>query len=259
VSWNFHPDQSVMLMPFLRRNRVERQVPHNGPELINRAEIPYKDGDRLADLEAQDLSYEDALLDHEVRSYMKTEYGSATAPEDAFYKLSDTIHTSEQGSRPPLPTRTASASPSLIAVAFASLQRYLARPALPRVVSTGLVLLLAFLAIDSRLTNLSDTANSYSPAATYSSPASSAAADSTDLVSPHSASDWNDGPHSRSASRSPRILYDPTYDDPQTWTPESSSLNKFNVADADTTQGATGSKDESLHRSDIRRGDPGPQ
>lgn len=146
-----------------------------------------------------DLSYEDALLDPQIRQYFKAEYGLAQPPSGVFPRLLAAIRAHEAGDTAPQGTRTSAA--------FLTLYRVLRTSTVQRLVSGGIAAALVIAVLSSNSAHfLRGTAVSL--VTEYSTPTAKAAIGEEDTVELATSRD------NRYVIHRPSIASDPEFYDP---------------------------------------------
>ncbi len=235
-----------MLAAFLSRLRTKDGAEATHPVLLSPSDLANQE-QTSGESACQDLTYEDALLDMEMRSLVRSTYLTASPPADSFGRLVGRIerHNTDYpqviASRPHVSPR----------VYLTSLCSSMASHRLAGVVSTAVALLLVFFAIDPSVSRFAESRGA--------EPASI----STNRVAPgHSRNILYPGSRGDPVSsvqynaHNQDVRYDPTYDDPQTWTPTSAGQSKLRIQERSVAMGMI---DSTVRHARDRRTDPGPQ
>lgn len=243
-----------LLQSLSHRNKKIRSL---DPQLIDPAEaagVTFSTGTESSTDEADilDMSYEDALFDSELRTFVHSEYDTAEPTSNAYSRLFKTIEQYESGSNITTNAEVANATslpesrlPLLLVGSLGKMRRYLGGATLVRIFPSLVAFLLVFSALGPSVAALLDSRSPYlGQPSLYSRP---------DYANPALLTSIGEKADRKSSSaEQPPVYnpnYDPDYDAPETWTPMEISQIKF---------AADGS---SPHRngSDTRRLDAGPK
>jgi hypothetical protein len=229
--------QSTFLHRFHRTRLSE-------PELIDPKGLACGSED---DSDYNDLSYEDAIFDLELRTFFRTEYGTSEPSPEVANQLFDAIEKHVE----PVTRSHQHIIVSPLRQLSAFLQGAFAGPTLPRIVSSAIAILIGFSSFGPTFVQLLNNSTAYQ----YQIPLSKVPTIAIHL--PSSVSDPNSvSPAGKPSADIQPILYDPNYDNPATWTSKDTigvgvSQWKFNTKDF--------GQDDVPPRIDTRRLEKGPQ
>ncbi len=185
------------------------------------------------DLSYSDLTYDDALLDTQLRLFFYSEFRNADAPEGTLDRVLQTIeqhHAKEARAKATFPSLPSS-SLSGATHALQALRGVLTGPTVARIVPGGVALMLVLASLGPNLSQIlnGDTGSRY-----FNSPSSVVSEieteyDAYSAVSRMAEKKLSERLGERKQPSSP-ALYDPGYDPPETWAPpEALPLQRFGI------------------------------